>query len=406
MKIYRFKFVLLSAIMGLLLLSCGEGDKFDYNKNVLFISGTEVSPVVKFVIDDTPSTYPVTVSSTAKVKDDIKVKFVVDNAALEAYNANNKTNYFPIPESSIQIEDDEVIIPAGKTFSSTTNVKIISTEDWVDGRVYVIPLTMKRIEGENLEVLKPSETIFLRTARTFSFNSLSVSSSELYSNYHFDKSKPGFTPIDLPSYTCEIKLFLMEDKPNRIRRLCNWGGTGGQNMLRFGEEGMDRNMLQWVSPSGSVSSKTLFSPHRWYTVSLTFNGSKYIMYVDGVKESELAGTSQFAFSTFEIGMSWASYNYSQRVDGRIAEVRLWNKALLSSEIQMGICGVDPKSDGLVAYWKMNEGSGHIFHDVTGNGYDLDWSDTWRVPYEGGGSFQYDKSRAVTWVIDDNNKCSQ
>ena len=46
--------------------------------------------------------------------------------------------------------------------------------------------------------------------------------------------------------------------------------------------------------------------------------------------------------------------------------------LSPSEIAGGLCGVDPQSDGLVGYWKFNEGEGHIFHDASGNGLDMDW----------------------------------
>lgn len=237
------------------------------------------------------------------------------------------------------------------------------------------------------------------------FSSLDVSNTNLYSEYWFEESKESFTAIDLPQYTCEIKVYLTEDKPNRIRRLCNWGGTG-QNMLRFGEEGMDRNQLQWVCPAGSIPSKTLFAPNRWYTVSLTYDGSKYAMYVDGVKDNEINGSGNFKFSKFEIGMSWAGYTSSQRISGRIAEVKLWNKALVTSEIQLGMCGLDPNTTGLIGYWKMDETSGHIFHDATGNGYDIDWSDTWRSPTESDVYQQYDKSSYVNWIKDEKNECYQ
>lgn len=393
-------------IIATLLASCKDGD-FDPDQKVLLLTGTETSPVVKFTMDDAPATYYVTTSATNKVDKDVIVTYEIDYEALAKYNEKNKTSYFTTPESSVKLLDTQDTIKAGKASSTGARVQIVSTEDWVDGRTYVIPVSIKKVEGGSVDVMESSKNILLRVSRTISFNSLDISNTNLYSEYWFEKSKPGFTPINLPAYTCEVKVFLTEDKPNRIRRLCNWGGNGGQNMLRFGEEGMDRNQLQWVSPSGSVPSKTLFAPNRWYTITMTFDGSKYVLYVDGVKDNELAGTSQFAFSKFEIGMSWAGYNSSQRTNGRIAEVRLWNKALVSSEIQVGLCGgVDPKTEGLVAYWKMNEGSGHIFHDLTGNGYDLNWSDTWRSPTESDVYQNYDKSSYVKWVIDDNNKCNQ
>lgn len=385
--------------------SCSGEDKFDPDKNYLLFTGTDVNPVVGFRLDDTPSTQYITTSTTRKLDKDIVVTYEINNDALTEYNEKNKTNYLPVPESSLKLSTTNDTINAGKAASNGIGVQITSTEEWVEGRIYVVPVSIKSVTGEDVEVMNSSKTIFLRISRKIMFSSLDVSNANLYSEYLFEKSKEGFSAIDLPQYTCEIKVYLTEDAPNRIRRLCNWGGQG-QNMLRFGEEGMHRNQLQWVCPAGSVPSKTLFAPNRWYTISLTFDGSKYTMYVDGVKDNEIIGSSPFKFAKFEIGMSWAGYTSSQRINGRIAEVKLWNHALVTSEIQLGMCGLDPKTEGLVGYWKMDETSGHIFHDATGNGLDMDWSDTWREPKEDGVAVQYDKSGYVNWIKDEKNECYQ
>ena len=405
MKILNKFFLLLTVIGGF--ISCNGDEQFDPDKSYVLLTGTDVNSLATFQLDDTPSIHYVTTSVTRKVSENIVVEYGIDNAALEAYNQQNKTSYYPIPEASVKLLDVRDTITAGKAASSGIRVQVVSTENWVDGRSYVIPVSIQHVSNDKLEILESAKTVFLKVSRKLNHSSLDISNSNLYSEYWFEESKENFTPIDLPQYTCEIKVFLTEDRPNRIRRLCNWGGEGGQNMLRFGEAGMDRNQLQWVSPGGSVPSKALFAPNRWYTVSLTFDGSKYVMYVDGVKDSEVIGSSSgFKFSKFEIGMSWAGYTTQQRTSGRIAEVKLWNKALVASEIQMGMCGVDPQTPGLVAYWKMNEDSGHVFHDATGNGYDMDWSDTWRSPTESDIYQQYDKSSFVNWVKDENNACYQ
>ncbi|MBD8389317.1 LamG-like jellyroll fold domain-containing protein [Dysgonomonas sp. BGC7] len=393
----------LVAILG----SCTGDDKFDPNKNYLMFTGTEREPFVQFQLDDTPSSHTVTTSSTRKLTENAIVYYEIDNAALEEYNQKNKTTYFAVPESSVKLLENHDTIYAGKAASTGARAQIISTEDWVDGRTYVVPVSVKNISGGSLEALNSSKTVFLKVSRKIMFSSLDVSDNNLYSEFLFEKSKQGFTPIDLPQFTCEIKVYLTESKPGRIRRLCNWGGVNGQNMLRFGESGMDGDQLQWVSPAGSIPSKTLFSPNRWYTVSLTFDGSRYTMYVDGVKDNEInGGDKSFKFTKFEIGMSWAGYTSSQRVRGRISEIKLWKKALVSSEIQLGMCGLDPKTEGLVAYWKMNETSGAIFHDATGNGYDIDWSDTWRSPKEDDVYQPYNKSSYVKWLKDEKNECYQ
>src|SRR5690606_6268475 len=136
------------------------------------------------------------------------------------------------------------------------------------------------------------------------------------------------------------------------------------------------------------------------------NGSTYTMYVDGVKDAELAGDKGTKFQRLELGMSWYeganpgnSHPNYQRFLGRIAEVRLWNRALSSSELQLGTCGVDPESPGVVAHWKMNEGEGTTFKDASGNGFDIDWSKSYQMDTE------RDKSSYVNWVLHDAKKCA-
>lgn len=70
----------------------------------------------------------------------------------------------------------------------------------------------------------------------------------------------------------------------------------------------------------------------------------------------------------------ASYGGGRPLDGYIAEARVWYRALIQSEIANNMNYVDPASEGLLAYWRMNEweprtGGGNIVKDLTGHGYD-------------------------------------
>ena len=72
-----------------------------------------------------------------------------------------------------------------------------------------------------------------------------------------------------------------------------------------------------------------------------------------------------------------------------------------------MCAVDPKSEGLKAYWKFNEGEGYIFKDSSGNGFDMDWSKTKREKRENQGLVDTpEAANAIQWVKDDINKCIQ
>lgn len=402
MKTYIFKHSLLGVILGLSILGCTEGDKFDYNKNMAFITGTETTPVTKFVVEDTPSSYAVTASTTDKVDKDVNVKFAIDRSLVETYNNEHNTKYYAIPEGAVTLEDADAVIQAGKAFSTPATVKVISTEDFAEGRVYVVPVTMVEVDG--LEILKPSKTIFLQISRVIHFTSLNISNTNLYSNFIFSDDKKQ----ELSNFTYEIKCYSQEW--HRIARLCSFTSADEQrsSMLRFGENGLDINALQWVSPSGSIVSSTRFSTDRWYMISLTYDGSKLTMYVDGVKDAQGDGDGKpVDFQRFELGMSWTGYRGSQYFRGRIAEVRVWNRTLSTGELQMNLCGVDSQSEGLVAYWKMNEGEGHIFKDATGHGYDMDWTNTAREINEGAGlTYNLNYSSAIAWDSDDNNRCNE
>ncbi len=399
--------IIVTAVCAFMVFGCNDADRFDYDKEVLIMTGTDSNPIVKFTVEDTPSTYAVTVSATGKVTSPVTVTLAIDNSLVDTYNSEHQTSYYSLPTSALSLTDNVVTIETGNASSSIASLQVLSTDDFIDGRVYIIPVTMTSVSGD-LDVLESGRTIYLRISRVIEFNALDISDYNMYSNYIFDDA----LAVDMSEYTYEIKCFIDEyhDGSEPISRLCQWTSKDetNSNMLRFGENGQDVNSLQWVNPAGNVVSTTRFQTKTWYLISLTYDGSAIVMYVDGVKDVEGSGDASTTFQRFELGMSWGSgYPYRQRFLGRIAEVRVWNRALTSGEIQLGIAGVDTASDGLVAYWKINEGEGHIFHDSTGHGYDMDWSDTWRDNTEGGTLYNFDYSSYVEagWIFDSYNKCT-
>jgi hypothetical protein len=405
--------IFLAWILGIALIAgCAEGDKFDYNNKVIYVTGADVDPLVKFVVENTPVAYTVTASATDKVTEKTVVTFAHDAALVTAYNEANKTNYYPIPASAIEIDGTQGVIEPGQAASSGITVRVVNTQDFKDGQIYMIPITIKNVQGGDMEVLNPSKTIYLRISRTVGFPSWNISNSSGNANSNFifeDNQAISMTN----GFTYEIKCFVNEWHPSanpgyQISRLCSFTSKdeSNGNMLRFGEDGNTIDALQWCSPVGNFFANTKFNLQQWYLISLTYDGSKFTLYVDGIKDIEFAGTADCTFQRMEIGMSWAStYRTRQRFLGRIAEIRVWNRPLSTGELQMGVCGVDPASaSGLKAYWKLNEGTGYIFHDATNNGYDMDWSNTWRAPGENDIQ-QIDLSQYVVWAEDDKNKCS-
>jgi len=387
--------------------SCTEGDKFDPNMEIVLFSGTESSPVIKIDTDE----YEFTVSATGKVSEDVVVDIKYDVAALEAYNAQNKTSYQAIPESYVKLSSNSAKISKGSVWSDVVKMNITGNDYVEEGYIYVVPLTITNVKGGGMKILESTKSVLFRKTSEFKYTAYDISTPDLSCNYIFPDDKA----IELSTYTYEIKVYpyTLKNKAGDICRLCAWEGKGEEKavMLRFNESGYDWKALQAVTPAGNiVSSGDTFDPNKWYMVSMVYDGSAMTMYVNGTPENMKAtGDGTTTFQRFELGMSWGGgYPSSQLFSGRIAEVRVWDRALSVNEIKEGICNVHPKSDGLRAYWKFNDGEGYIFHDATGNGYDLDWSDVSRDPRENGEMVTFDKSDIASaperWVADDINTC--
>jgi hypothetical protein len=63
-----------------------------------------------------------------------------------------------------------------------------------------------------------------------------------------------------------------------------------------------------------------------------------------------------------------SYNRDRWFDGEMSECRIWNKVLTQEEINAKnhFYQVEPGAEGLVAYWKFDEGVGTSIADYSGN----------------------------------------
>jgi len=410
----------------LLLLFAQGCKKAEFGDPVILVTGTEVSPIVKFTVENTPATYAVTATATHKATEDINITFAFDPEAVTAYNEEHKTSYFAVPEEAIEIDDLSAVIRAGSAASTPVSVKVISTAPLIDGRTYLIPLTIKSVNKGGMTVLESSRTIFLRIARIISFAAVSMNNStgattgspgtrgRFNGAFLFDPQNPE----RLANFTVEIKNLVYafrggdgNTNPQPIQTLAFWTNQWEETTvgLRYGELGNPNNSLQLIGALGSAFAYN-FNPNQWYTISLSYDGNKCVMYVDGNKAAEVSGSMVLEFSRMQFGQVWGGYDTRQYFNGRIAECRVWSRALTASEIKLNLCGADPNADGLLAYWKLNEGSGHIFHNLSKEGarYDMDWS---KVYWDPGGVGNdnltlADKSMYVTWTDDELNKCSQ
>lgn len=154
-------------------------------------------------------------------------------------------------------------------------------------------------------------------------------------------------------------------------------GIEGYFLLRFGDANF-AEQLQVATGFGNFPDKDQskkLSSKKWMHLSVTVNtvNGEYHIYVDGIEQSagKTKGSVPLDFSVnhnggFFIGRSW---NDNRWFNGNIAECRIWNVIRTGKEIRRNMYTIDPKTPGLMAYWKFNEGKGNIVKDATGNNND-------------------------------------
>ena len=126
-----------------------------------------------------------------------------------------------------------------------------------------------------------------------------------------------------------------------------------------------------------------FTLGKWTHVACVFDNGYTTVYFDGKKvlNGESAGRSSVTWGAYGSDMGetsgryfWISYSYAadRYLDGEMSEVRIWNRCLSEDEINADthFYTVDPNSEGLAAYWKMDDGAGTIIKDYSPNGNDL------------------------------------
>ena len=159
-------------------------------------------------------------------------------------------------------------------------------------------------------------------------------------------------------------------------------GIEDKFLLRLGDVGVPWNQIQVATSRGNRTNAklTLSELNRWYHIAVTWTPSSVTFYIDGkfIHSASLAlnrgvnlgsiftGNESKFSRAFWIGYS---YNADRYFPGYMSEVRIWNRALSKAEInsENHFYSVPVNSEGLVGYWKLNEGSGNTVIDSSPSG---------------------------------------
>ena len=155
----------------------------------------------------------------------------------------------------------------------------------------------------------------------------------------------------------------------------------------------------------TTQTSATLTASQWHHIACVYNGSSIKVYIDGVEESSTnaSGSISTYSSSFYIG-AYSGHTSSNvgNFDGFIDEVRIWNDARTVAEIQEYMHKeVASDASGLVAYYKMSDGSGTSLTDNSSNnntgtltnmvtsGGSSDWVTSYAVIGDLGSSYETD-----------------
>lgn len=372
----KAKYLLLTIFWVGILSACTNVETF---KDVLYFTGTEDSPAVKYTIDG-PAEIGVTVSASCQATSDQTIRVRVDQDKLEGYNALYGKKYKMVPTEDYMLSNDEIVLKAGENISEQLIFSLLRASNFEEGVTYCVPLTITDVTG-GMPVLDSSRTVYLVLNQVMVVNAANLSRTNMQLPFESD---PSLAAVPQVTMEARVKVNNFASSSPFISTVM---GVEEEFLLRFGDTTIKPNQIQLAGGGFPVTGKTEFEVDKWYHLAVVFDGSTIKLYVNGELDGQVdapRGPVILCGNTDKRRFCIGSSVNSRYLEGSISEVRVWKRALTQNEIQNNMCYISPDYyQDMVAYWRFNEGGGSVIKDWTGNGWDisrsLNWTEGVRCP---------------------------
>lgn len=369
----RIQTILLGTLAAVALVGCeSEQSRLDEHHfdNRLYINASSAVDeiLVKPTAESALIERTLSVGVALKASEKITGTLVADNSLIDKYKAiYHNDEVLPLPEGTCTIENADVSIEQGAVSSAKAKISFSRVDTLDRETVYVQPVALRSVKG--IEVLGSKTEVYYVFKGAALINVVAdMAQNRAYPDFNDD---PTFNNLSEFTMECLVNF-------NKFgRTISSIMGIEGNFLLRAGDAGVPDNQLQVASSKNLTSSDLQFETGRWYHVAMVFKGGNVTVYLDG--KNKLEGNcgkssvnlgakhtdTEASSRCFWIGYSYANDRY---MDGKIAEARIWNRALSADEINAPshFYSVDPSSDGLIAYWKFDEGAGATIKDYAGS----------------------------------------
>ena len=380
MKSYKFclAFIALAATVVSGCKNTDINDEHHYD-NKLYLSSTPVCDDLLIKPSITESGREISYRLAAPAANDITVNFDAVPSLTAAYNLIYHDNAQALAEDYYSIPVKTVTIKKGDISSDNIAIQFKNTNLLDKSKRYVLPV--KILSATGIDVLESASTAYFIFKGAALINVV-ANIEKMYFPIRWASNVNGLS-------TVTVEALIRSNDWNGGRSgviLSTIFGIEGSFLVRIGDADRQPDQLQIVAPGGNFPPTSL-SPNlpvnEWIHIAVVYDATtkERIYYINGavVYKDTSANDRLYLGSNCYIGKSWDD---SRWLPGEISEVRIWNYQRTAEQIAKNPYEVDPMSEGLITYWKFNEGAGNVIHDHTGNGNDITGTSdpTW-IPVE-------------------------
>lgn len=344
-------------------LFCLAGCKAEYDPITenIYIADAENVNYKRLTVDDLGGSTSFTVRMSAPAQAQVKATLHSDPAVLEEYNKLNGTNYLPLPEHLYSLSEEEITIEPGKLSASPIRVNINPLDETVnEADKYAIPVCITGVSGTSL--LEASSHLVILLDRVIITNILKNATFE-----QLTLPEDAEETMNMNNWT--IEFLTRVDKYVKNQHILSFNAPDKKGLFaRFGEFDHPVDEIQFKIQNIPYYGPTKYQPNVWHHVAIVYDGSTYKLYKDGKLDlSTGAGSNAGAI------YSWNTYLIKAK---SVSEVRVWSCARTESEIANNMYAVNPETEHLELYWKVNEGQGTVIHDYTKHQRHMTARGTW------------------------------
>ena len=374
MKMIRFSKYVVLVIILTSVFGCDDAEMKAID-NGLYIQ--EAAPSNKFdqqiitqLVDDEEVVKTLTVRLVRAMDHDVTVTLDIDPQLLEDYNNKNEANYLVLPEEYRNFEKT-VTISAGNVSAPVIDLTIKPYSS-SNGEAYAIPIRITSVDGPIEMKGNANHLLYLltsphrqkaviikrgnRTTKTFSTAiPMEQWTFEYWGKVDNITGRPTGDWEGLGNKNFRARIFVPDSQPLTFSDLT----------LRYYADGANVQIpiLQFQNSAGHFDTTGFWWPDTWYHIAYTYDGTTVTVYKDGVKDNSLANSIDWTFKSLSFAIG--SFGYEQQVE--FAQIRMWKKCLSENVIKDNMSRqVAGDSDGLIGYWKCDEGTGNELKDSSPN----------------------------------------